>query len=98
MNLYLLRARTDLPRIENPAVNPWEPWYDKAFGFVVAARDERDARLVIHEADGGTESDTQPGDEGSGAWTDDRFSTCVCIGTTTTDVPRGVILRDFMSA
>jgi len=50
MPLWLLRPREDLP-VED---NPWEPWYDKAFGFVVRAKTEAIARQLAN-ADGGAE-------------------------------------------
>lgn len=49
MNLYLLR-----PRDEHHG--PWEPWFDKVFGFVVRADTEAEARAVA-DTHGGDEND-----------------------------------------
>jgi hypothetical protein len=40
VKLWLLRPVDNLPNGDNP----WEPWYDKAFGFVVRAKNEQEAR------------------------------------------------------
>jgi hypothetical protein len=42
MKLFILRPVAGLPDNDNP----WEPWYDKVFGFVVRAHDEPAARLL----------------------------------------------------
>jgi pyocin large subunit-like protein len=83
MKLYLLRPVEDHPH--------WEPWYDKAFGFVVRAPDEAAARALA-QADGGDEggyTNTKP------AWTEADMATCV---EPTADGPAGVIIRDFWAA
>jgi hypothetical protein len=63
----------------------WEPWYDKAFGFVVAARDEEQARKLASEQSGG---------EGADAWLDKKASTCKEVKPSKAEV----IIRDFASA
>lgn len=75
MNLYLLKAREDLPREDNP----WNPWYDKNFSLVVRAENETAARELAH-AEGADENrgtfmgrkvaDTE------GPWLLDKYSTC----------------------
>jgi hypothetical protein len=63
--------------------NPWRSPYDKAFGFVVRARNEAEARMIASQ---------DPGDEGPGAWKDPELSTCREIPS------RGeaqMIMRDF---
>jgi hypothetical protein len=42
MTLWLLRPVENLPIDDNP----WDPWYDKAFGFVILAETEADARAL----------------------------------------------------
>jgi len=83
LKLYILRPVDGDPL--------WSPWYDKAFGFVVAARDEVTAR-VIAQNDAGDEA----GYHGENpAWTDATHSTCVEL------VPpseSGVVMKDFASA
>lgn len=65
MKLWLLRPRAD---DELPDENPWEPWYDKAFGFVVAAPSEEVAREMAQ---------IECGYEGKEAWASAHYSTCV---------------------
>lgn len=52
----------------NPHEGPWDPWYDKAFGFVVRAENETEARAFA--ANG-------CGDEGEYPWINAVFSTCI---------------------
>jgi hypothetical protein len=46
----------------NPRSKPWQPWYDKAFAFVIRAEDEKAARQLAADS---------CGDEGSSPWMDD---------------------------
>ena len=79
MKLFLLRPIND-------AAGPWDPWYDKAFGFIVRALNEEDARILAGE---------ECGDEGTMSWLSDSLSTCTEI----TDAGEScVIIRDFASA
>ena len=94
MKLWLLRPMDGLAKNDNP----WKPWYDKAFGFVVRAETEDEARSLAH-ADAGDENrgtflggkiaDTnQP-------WKDAKYSTCVEL------LPEGaaeVVMKDFARA
>jgi hypothetical protein len=66
-------------------VSGWTPWYDKAFGFVIEADTEPEARA---------EASLQHGDEGAAVWLSEASTTCVELPTGTS----GVILRDFWSA
>lgn len=70
---------------------PWEPWYDKTFGFVVRAETEEEARRYAQE-EGGDETETYPSEHPVvPAWTDAKYSTCVEL------VPEGkagVIIED----
>ena len=83
--LWLLRAREDLPR----EIDPWNPWYDKAFGFVVRASTEQAARQLAHEE---SEDETSQGIE---PWRDSMYSTCEKL---THKGEHKIILRDFASA
>lgn len=67
---------------------PWSPWYDKAFGFVVRAETEHDAR-VLAEEESGDESENVP------AWLSLRLTRCVEL---TPEGEDAVICRDFSSA
>lgn len=42
MKLWLLRPMENLPGDDDP----WKPWYDKVFGFVVRAKNELEARKL----------------------------------------------------
>ena len=80
-DLWLLKPRDDIK-----GENPWEPWYDKAFGFVVEARSEAEARQLANE-DGG--------DECGDPWLDPEMSTCERLRTT--GKPR-IVIQDFRRA
>ena len=67
MKLWILRPAGNLPETDNP----WEPWYDKNFGFVIRAETEARAREI---------ADRNAGDENRDAnhpWLNARYSTCV---------------------
>jgi hypothetical protein len=61
---------------------PWKGFYDVAVGFVVAAKNEAQARALAAEEAGG---------EGKDAWLKDVYSDCEPLKPT----EAGVILRDF---
>lgn len=90
MKLWLLRP------VENDPL--WDPWYDKAFGFVVRAETEAEARALAHE-DAGDENRGEFMHEKLGpkgrAWLDAEHSTCVELPA---DGEPGVVIRDFASA
>jgi hypothetical protein len=91
MKLWLLR-----PVIESGL---WDPWYDKAFGFVVRAKTEEQARKLAEDACG-EESQNHYSADGDvvpmmQAWIDPSYSTCVEL---TADGDKMVIIRDFASA
>ncbi len=94
MKLWLLRPAEKLPKDNNP----WDPWYDKAFGFVVRAETEADARERAQE-NGGDEVGSffpfLPDANIIPAWTDSKLSTCVELSAEG-DVE--IIIRDFASA
>jgi hypothetical protein len=73
---------------------PWKPWYDKAFGFVVRAESENDARALAQAA-GGDEVYDASFIRGVPAWLNPEFSICEEL------LPEGeaqVILHDFAAA
>lgn len=73
----------------------WEPWYDKAFGFVVRAETEKEARAIA-QANGGDETRGDVGYERSvPVWTDPIHSTCVEL---TADGEEGLVIMDFAAA
>lgn len=82
MKLWLLNARDDATDDQNP----WWPEYDCAYGFVVVAENEHEARLIASE---------QAGDETPMAWLSHEFSNCAEL------LPDGrsqIILRNFFSS
>lgn len=67
--------------------NPWEPQYDKAFGFVVAAEDELSARILCNG---------DAGDEGK-IWTDVDRVNCIALAHNAW-FEDCIFVRDFRSA
>ena len=84
INFYLLRP------VENLGDdNPWNPWYDKSFGFLIKAENELEARQL---------ADSRGGDENRHAnhpWLDEKYSTCVDLNEVEVT---GIIMSDFRSA
>lgn len=93
MKLWLLR-----PIDPDGHGSLWEPWYDKAFGFIVRAETEVEAR-VFAQANAGDEAELWDSENrtrrSTEAWTSAEHSTCIEL--TLTGEP-GVIMRDFASA
>jgi hypothetical protein len=83
--LWLLRNKI----FSMNAENPWDPWYDKVFGFVISAETEFEARLIANEhAKNENDNNIYP-------WLDATYSTCVEL------IPqqkKGIIIRDFRGA
>lgn len=75
----------------NPLGGPWKPWYDKAFGFVIGAETEQEARAIAQKK-GGNECGH---DKSIQAWIDPSLSSCIEM---TEPHQPGVILRDFAAA
>lgn len=93
MSLWLLRPVPN--RIKGN--DPWDPWYNKAFGFVVRAETEEQARRLA-ETDAGCESRHPVAAHEHTRfepWRDPFFSTCTPL---TTDGPEVVVICDFASA
>lgn len=88
MKLWLLRPIT-------PNAGRWEPWYDKAFGFVIRAETESRARELA-EAEHGDESTIAYGGKPAvTAWKDPGLTRCIPL---TEDGEEEVVIRDFWSA
>jgi hypothetical protein len=87
MKLWILKPNAN----DKLLPNPWEPWYDKAFAFVIRANTESEARQI---------ADKSAGDENSEIanlypWLNSTYSTCLELKS---DGESGMILRDFASA
>ena len=67
----------------------WDPWYDKTFGFVVAAETERIARAIT--------SDECYGVEGKDVWLDSDKTFCTELKSFDYTIPT-VIMEDFAGA
>lgn len=88
MKLWILRPRPDLPK---GFKNPWDPWYDKAFGFVIRAETEAEAREYASNRH-------VTGDEASEyseVWLSPDYTYCLELEI---EGKVGVIIRDFRSA
>lgn len=84
-NLYILRP---VGYTDDFKVGAWDPWYDKAFGYVVSAPNEDEARkLAAMDA----KYDTQL----SLAWLDAKQSTCKLLEAST---ETKIIITDFRAA
>lgn len=83
MKLWLLRPNNYEGNLGNTA---WDPWFDKAFGFVIRAKTAQEARQLAQ---------SRHGDEGKLAWVDEAQSICEEL---LPDGPAQVIIRDFASA
>jgi len=92
--LYILRP------IEGIDPDPWEPWYDKAFGFIVEAGSAQEARSLASK-DAGCEAEEE-WDENyerliseNNPWLNPKQSTCKELKVSNKPM---VIMRDFHAA
>jgi len=93
MKLWILRPNKQLPEGEDP----WEPWYDKTFGFVVRAETEKEARKLAN-AEGGAETGAASHNvyrKGGDPWLDPAFTSCLEL---TSDDEAGVVIEDHRAA
>lgn len=96
MKLYLLRPKCGEGKRDQPEDSRWEPWFDKAFGFVVRAEDEKMARELATQESGDECGYSYTLYKRTGdAWTNPKHSTCIELMI---DGEPGVIIRDFASA
>jgi hypothetical protein len=86
MKLWLLRRCETLPSDDDP----WKPWFNKAFGFVVRAGSEQEARALAH-ANSGDEKIPRT----RTPWLDKTYSTCDEL---LSDGPAEVVISDFADA
>lgn len=78
--------------------NPWDPWYDKSFGFVVIAEDEASARRIAHENSGDENRGCFLGKETAktkAPWMDGKYSTCAEL---VADGEPRLVMQDFARA
>lgn len=96
MKLYLLRPKEPYGH-EALEDDPWKPWYDKVFGFVVRAEDELRARQI---ADDNAGNENHTFDENGHylerhLWLDEKYSACVELSS---GGEEELIIRDFHAA
>ncbi len=78
--------------------NPWDPWYDKCFGFIVRAESEAEARAIANSNAWEENSGEFLGVEIAKTrtpWLDENYSTCIEL---TADGEAGIIMQDIASA
>ena len=86
MKLWLLRPVESVLKIDRERLNPWHPWYDKSFGFVVRAPTEDMARFIASE---------KCGAEGREPWLNAEYSTCVEL---LPEGAEGMVMEDVANA
>lgn len=83
MKLWILKPITD-----------WDPWYDKAFGFIIRAETEMRARVIAGE-NAGAEFRDYPIHEEINPWLVSTITSCIEL---TVDGKEEMIIRDFAAA
>jgi hypothetical protein len=84
--------------------DPWNPWYDKIFGLIVAAETEEEARETAQENSGDetrksrVHDDVFESERDISVWTDAKFSTCVPIEEYVEETGDDVLMKDFARA
>lgn len=91
MKLWILRPVDGLPANDNP----WEPWYDKCFGFVVRTETEEDARKAADDDGGDENGHSWDSSSQKHPWLNPKYSTCLEL---TTDGEAELVMRDFAAA
>jgi hypothetical protein len=89
MKLYLLRPKACL-KVDDP----WDPWYDKCFGFVIRASCEDDARKLAQEH-AGDEARGETFDKKKTVWLQPKYTSCEVLSNTGES---GIVIQDFHSA
>ena len=88
-DLWLLQPKNNLKKDDNP----WDPWFDKCFGFVIRAKDEKSAREF---------ADANAGEENRGGflrkraitihpWLDANYTICAQL---IAEGKEGIIIKD----
>lgn len=89
MKLWLLGPMGDIE-----GENPWIPWYDKVFGFVVRAENEEEARKLA-DAQAGQENFPHWNGVQEHPWLNPQLSMCQPL---INEGIAGVILRNYNAA
>jgi hypothetical protein len=88
MKLFILRPNDSIVGKTKRQGNPWDPSWDKAFGFVIRAKTQERARDMASK-NSGLENKA----EGLNPWLDPEYSSCIELKS---DGPEEEIMRDFM--
>lgn len=88
-HLWRLQPKNNLKKDDNP----WDPWFDKCFGFVIRAKDEKSAREY---ADANAGEENRGGFLGKRAitrhpWLDTDYTTCTQL---IAEGKEGIIIED----
>ena len=85
MKLWILKPNDNLP-----VDNPWSPWYDKVFGFVIRAKTEKEAREMANNK---AKDENKEGVKN--VWLNPKYSKCIVLR----NIGKiEIIMRDFKSA
>lgn len=90
MKLFELRPAKNLVKGDNP----WDPWFDKYFGYVIRAENESEARKIAHLNEFNEDDDPSIFPITS-HWLDEKYSTCIEL---TSGGDSGIIMSDFARA
>lgn len=80
MRLWLVRPRAEVVTRE---INPWEPWFDKVFAFVIRAATKGEARALAQAAAGAEGRGIYQGlglteeESADDVWLDAAYSECL---------------------
>jgi len=81
MKIYILKPR------DNLVPDPWNPWYDCAFGFIIQAENEYIARMFASD---------DAGSEGGDVWAKHEITSCKELFVEG-EMPE-IIMKDFAAA
>lgn len=70
----------------------WDPWYDKAFGFLIAADDETEARTMASNAHSSYEHEMKA------AWLNPELTTCKEISSYAETDTTEILMADIRTA
>ena len=91
MELYLLEPKDKYKNDEvDNKENPWSPWYDKTFGFVIAAESEKEARKIADKRNHKWYS-SHGSKHYEGLWLDDNYAKCINLKNIN---DKGIVLSD----
>lgn len=84
--LWILKPRRDLSNDNNP----WKPWTDKVFGFVIRAHTAIEARIIAHRNAGHENDNMLLTKDIQEPWLKSEYSTCEILAQ---DGRIGIVLK-----